>query len=535
MLLLETRPAFPIEVDTSDMNDAIPVIDLFAGPGGLGEGFASFTAGNSAAAFAVRLSIEKDTVAHQTLLLRKFYHSFSKPTDDYFEYIGDKLSREELFARYPSQFEVASQQAWQAELGLETQSTVNRRISAALNGSSAWALIGGPPCQAYSLVGRSRMQSRSNPDFESDHRHFLYREYLRIVAHHRPPVFLMENVKGLLSATHGGEKIFHRILSDLREPGKALNMIDRSRLRYRLHSLAHSVQGSLSKACAIPDPSSLVVRAEDYGIPQARHRIFVLGIREDISVLPNLLERSSPMTMADAIDDLPCLRSKLSREEDSEEAWRSAVYEVRDQPWFKSPSCSAILGAAREAASALGLMTEGRLEVGTRWRSWSGRPREHSRWYRAGCRGLSHHEARGHMRSDLHRYFFAACFARANGRSPTLGSFPYELLPEHSNTEQGRRGEMFSDRFRVQLPDRPSATVTSHIAKDGHYFIHHDPTQCRSLTVREAARLQTFPDSYYFEGPRTMQYHQVGNAVPPLLARQIAAIVYDVLSRSTGS
>lgn len=135
------------------------------------------------------------------------------------------------------------------------------------------------------------------------------------------------------------------------------------------------------------------------------------------------------------------------------------------------------------------------------------------------------------MRSDLHRYLFASSFAATNGRSVQIDDFPKALLPAHKNVHDGREQDHFSDRFRVQLSDRPSTTITSHISKDGHYFIHYDPAQCRSLTVREAARLQTFPDSYKFEGNRTSQYHQVGNAVPPLLSMQVAEIVHDILKR----
>ena len=135
------------------------------------------------------------------------------------------------------------------------------------------------------------------------------------------------------------------------------------------------------------------------------------------------------------------------------------------------------------------------------------------------------------MRSDLHRYLFASSFASANGRSVNLGDFPDALLPAHRNVHDGLQNDHFSDRFRVQVRDRASTTITSHISKDGHYFIHYDPAQCRSLTVREAARLQTFPDSYNFEGNRTSQYHQVGNAVPPLLSMQVAEIVQDILKR----
>ena len=141
--------------------------------------------------------------------------------------------------------------------------------------------------------------------------------------------------------------------------------------------------------------------------------------------------------------------------------------------------------------------------------------------------GVAQHEARSHMASDLHRYMFAACFARLQGYSPKLGLFPPKLLPDHANVDSD--DIPFVDRFRVQLAGGPSSTVVSHICKDGHYFIHPDPSQCRSLTVREAARLQTFPDSYFFEGNRTQQYHQVGNAVPPWLARQIADVVSDFM------
>jgi len=141
------------------------------------------------------------------------------------------------------------------------------------------------------------------------------------------------------------------------------------------------------------------------------------------------------------------------------------------------------------------------------------------------------HETRKHIPDDLLRYLFVASYAVVNRASPKLHHFPAELLPHHKNVANAlRRGYgYFNDRFRVQVEDQPATTVTCHICKDGHYFIHHDPSQCRSWTVREAARVQTFPDNYFFEGTRTDQYRQVGNAVPPHLALQIARLVATIL------
>ncbi len=147
-------------------------------------------------------------------------------------------------------------------------------------------------------------------------------------------------------------------------------------------------------------------------------------------------------------------------------------------------------------------------------------------------KGICNHFTRPHIRKDLYRYLFASCFAEINERSPFLRDYPVELLPNHKSVSNAIKYGYFNDRFRVQVYDRPSTTVTSHLAKDGHYFIHPDPFQCRSMTVREVARLQAFPDDYYFCGSRSAKYIQVGNAVPPLLSREIASIVLEVLERA---
>lgn len=507
-----------------------PIIDVFAGPGGLGEGFASLTADSGARRFRDALSIERDEHAHNTLLLRHFFRHFpaGEAPEEYYAYLREEMSRGELFQRHPEAFKSAASSAVRLSLGPANRLSVNTLIKGALAKRRDWVLVGGPPCQAYSLVGRSRMQS--DPRFEDDERHFLYKEYLQIIVDHRPPVFVMENVKGLLSARVRGELMINRILEDLSHPVSALSHC-RNGLRYNLYSLT---EPNLPTAGA--DPRSFIVRAEQYGVPQARHRMFIVGIRSDINVRPAALSPHAAPTVSEAISDLPEVRSGISKQKDSHEAWTKALGQLSDvgikSQLIGSPFAESIIERIKEL-SANGYTAGGRSSS----RYQAPKQSNHASVSTLGdprlC-ALTGHEARSHMSSDLHRYAFATVFAECTGRSPKLSDFPEKLLPDHRNVELGREGKMFSDRFRVQMPDSVSTTITSHISKDGHYFIHYDPKQCRSLTVREAARLQTFPDNYKFEGPRTAQYHQVGNAVPAYLAKQIAAIIADVLDSAGG-
>jgi hypothetical protein len=198
----------------------IPVVDLFAGPGGLGEGFASYQNHSIENTFRLRLSVEMDRDAHTTLELRSFFRQFPKDQvpPEYFEHLRRDLSRDELFGRYPIEARRARNASWLAELGKVPAKELNRRIRDAVGDHRNWVLCGGPPCQAYSVVGRSR---RGGID-HSDNRVYLYREYLNILAEHEPPVFIMENVKGLLSSQVRGKGLFAQLLADLHAPGPSI-------------------------------------------------------------------------------------------------------------------------------------------------------------------------------------------------------------------------------------------------------------------------------------------------------------------------
>lgn len=505
-------------------NIVYPVIDLFAGPGGLGEGFASLRHSRNSDSYAFRtaLSIEEDPSAHGTLQLRHFYRAFMPDAvpEDYYHYLEGRISLEEMYSRHSEAASQAKSTAWQCTLGSEPHENVIGRIAKVLNGQKKWVLVGGPPCQAYSRAGRSRM--KGNPDFEEDPRHFLYKEYLRILVAHMPPVFVMENVKGLISSKIQGRYVINDILRDLSKPASAFGD-ESSGLEYRLYSLSQSGVMSLDA-----DPSAFVVRAEEYGIPQTRHRIFIVGIRSDFSTEPRILENSDVyVTVRDVIGDMPKIRSGVSRLTDSNDLWVQTLTDIVNQSWFIHGRDNSLAELSAVAESILVSLRQQKLQKSSDSHS---SPIALEGWFTDDrLNVLLSHESRPHMRSDLQRYFFASIYAQVNQATPKLRHFPRELLPQHKNVQRRSTGYDFADRFRVQIPDAPATTITSHISKDGHYYIHYDPAQCRSLTVREAARLQTFPDNYKFEGNRTAQYRQVGNAVPPLLANRIAEIIFEVL------
>ena len=521
--------------------DAIPVIDLFAGPGGLAEGFAAATDARGRPLFRIALSIEKDPFARKTLGLRAFYRQFRRGSApaDYYDYLRQQITRQELMDRHPRQAEAANAEAWNATLGDVDPAEVSGRIDRALGGAPTWAMIGGPPCQAYSLVGRSRVGGIH----AGDPRVYLYREYLRLIARHAPAVFVMENVKGLLSSKVNDQQVFEMMRRDLQEPGAAVRRLQRRGIeflqdvRYRLRSFVAPTPATDLIGQSTLNPAEFVICCERYGIPQARHRVIILGIREDIdeTVLVPLTPKD-PVTVEMALRDLPSLRSGLSRDgEDSSRRWAARVREFFGQVPVKSViehGGGEVFDAIREVIGKIGSTGLGDVSRGAAFVPWELDGCLDPDWYKSGRAfgGYCNHETRQHIAPDLHRYLYAACFASHHGRSPGLKNFPVELLPSHRSAELALEGHgWFSDRFRVQVSGKPSTTITSHIAKDGHYYIHYDPLQCRSLTVREAARLQTFPDDYLFEGPRTEQYKQVGNAVPPRLAVQLATRVASLL------
>jgi DNA (cytosine-5)-methyltransferase 1 len=501
----------------------IPVVDVFAGPGGLGEGFSAFATRRAPkqTVFKIAISAEMESNAAKTLRLRAFFRQFAPghAPSSYYDYVAGRRA-EPWTSKTEQQWIASGEEARQLKLGEPSDDTfLHSRIKKVVKGDQPWVLIGGPPCQAYSLVGRARNQGILGYRAEDDHRHFLYKHYLSIIRKFRPAAFVMENVKGILSSKVGGALVFPQILDDLTSPG------GKGGPKYQIVPLVIP-----SGRTSSPSSKDYILRAEELGVPQARHRVVLLGLAEGYSV--NESRRLTPSDdrhgVLEVIGCLPKLRSG-----------------VTDAEWDNWGDLAAtLLESAADAASGSEQRVERVLRKCAKAASRQKDPGTGGRWMPKTedsdfvadhltdwlidprLDGILNHEVRSHMCDDLVRYAFASAFADIHGHSPRgAAEFPSALHPDHKNWKSGK----FIDRFKVQQGENPSSTVTSHLSKDGHYFIHPDPQQLRSLSVREAARLQTFPDNYFFEGKRGAQFKQVGNAVPPWMARQIAEVVYSSL------
>ena len=516
------------------MVNPVAVVDLFSGPGGLAEGFAPYHDLPSQRRYEIALSVENDPCAYRTLRLRAFLRKFPKgQPPEYYDYLNGETSESELdwAMRYPSEWKAAKDETIRLEIGRPTTRLPLERKLAKLHTKHGGqtVLIGGPPCQVHSIARARRNGIGNNSPYpvRARNRKQLYREFVNAIQYLKPAVAIMENVTGLLSSKFDGEPIFQDVLNSLRRPP--------CEYEYRLHALSLPSYWNYEETDL--SHRHFIVKAEEYGIPQARHRVFIVCLRSDIAdnlpyeLRPKLTKKELQVNVDDVIGLMPKLRSGLSRR-DTYTEWQKEILNSCEHIRRNPPPLNST--DLREFCSALSLVENsfnGHIKSLQRTEKGGTNlpdscPSDLRNWlYDEHLTQLPNNETRGHMPSDLARYIFAASFAQALHRSPRTSDFPSALAPKHRSWSSGH----FADRYRVQLKQQTCSTITSHISKDGHHFIHPDPSQCRSLTVREVARLQTFPDNYLFLGGRTQQYIQVGNAVPPFLARQIAESVWRVI------
>lgn len=399
------------------------IIDVFSGAGGLSEGFRDFD-------FNILAHVEMDKDAILTLKTREAYHYLrgNKRISVYNEYLLNKLSRKNLYNEVPSH---SLNKVIEEEISNETLSSVFEKIDTIIQKKQIHGIIGGPPCQAYSTIGRARNFNKK----AKDKRIYLYKHYIEFLKKYSPKFFIFENVRGLLSfKDFYGDSLLEKILSEFDEAG-------------------YDVQLSL-------------INSSDYGVPQNRKRLFLFGYKKSYDNIDFFKEleklKENPITINELFDDLPFMNAGEMKNNYSE----------------KSKS------------------------------------RYINKYIRNENSILTSNMSRPNNKNDLEIYEIAVTQYN-EGRRLT-----YDKLPEKHQTHKNT--DSFKDRFKVVDGNSISHTVVAHIAKDGHYYIHPDIKQNRSITVREAARIQTFHDSYYFEGSRTSAFRQIGNAVPPLLSKKIA-------------
>jgi DNA (cytosine-5)-methyltransferase 1 len=415
-----------IEKDMKELN----YIDLFAGAGGLSEGFIR-------AGFKPIAHVEMNKDACDTIKTRTAYHWLkeNKKARIYNNYLkSENKNKEELWSKVP---EHLINSVINKEISEKTLPEIFKSIDDELNGKKVELLIGGPPCQAYSIVGRARK------DMESDPRNHLYKHYVKFLEKYQPKMFVFENVPGILSAKNG--EYLSKIFKAVRKAGYEV---------------------------AIPPKNHL--NAKDFGVLQDRKRVIIIGWKIELNLSYPEFETTEHnfQILKDLFSDLKPLKNGLGT-----------------------------LNAMEYANSTTKYLKQSKI--------------------RNGLNFVTQHISRPNNENDLEIYEIAIDYWN-NGKRLNYAELPKRLI-KHSNTDS------FVNRFQVVNGKGISHTVVAHIAMDGHYYIHPDKKQNRSISVREAARIQSFPDDYFFEGSRTAAFKQIGNAVPPLMAQKIAEKLKNIL------
>ena len=305
----------------------VPIVDLFSGPGGLGEGFSAYRSPGDRRRYRAALSIEKDPSAYRTLRLRAFLRKFRAGfPPEYYDFLNGVIPKEPDWAKlYPKHWTAACDETRCLELGTSSASTfLEQRIARIrTEHEGRTVLLGGPPCQVYSVAGRSRNSGKIGYDADEDDRQLLYEPYVQVLSQLQPAIAVMENVKGMLSARRNGRLIFPEVMRKLLHAG-SINA-------YQLFALAPP-----SGICSWDEaskPRDFLVHAEEHSVPQARHRVFVICVRRDVAealpeeCLPRLDRQAGTVSVRDIISAMPKLRSRLSQNDDPG-SWQDAVRSV---------------------------------------------------------------------------------------------------------------------------------------------------------------------------------------------------------------
>lgn len=415
------------------MKEKLTYIDLFAGAGGLSEGFMK-------AGFLPVAHVEMDKNASLTLKTRLGYYHLKniRKEDIYIKYIKGEITREEFYSHLPENLKKTVINQEINENTIEKIFSNIEELKRYYDIKKINIIIGGPPCQAYSVIGRARDPYR----MEHDPRNYLYKFYVRFLKRFKPEIFIFENVPGLLSAGKG--KLWRDVKKYFSEVGYDIN--------YK------------------------ILNAYDFGVLQNRKRVILIGWQKDLNFkYPEFTEdeNTGKYRVFDLLKDLPVL---------------NPGEKVMAGKYISEPSEYLLEYSIRNYEDV-----------------------------------LIQHISRKHNERDRKIYRFYIKKWVEEKRRPD-----YDELPEDLKTHRNRN--IFKDRFKVVAGDLPySQTIMAHLSKDGHYFIHPDINQLRSISVREAARLQSFPDNYYFEGSMTSMFKQIGNAVPPLMAEKIALKIREMM------